>query len=609
MQKQPTTKALNTKPDAIICMLDIDLIDPPPRNTRGKADKKKQKELDDSVRKDGVLQSILVRPVKQGRSTRYQIIAGARRFCSAKNARLKQIPAQIKEYNDNDALGAQLVENIQREDIHPLDEAAGLLRLKEEVGLSISECARRIGKQPGYVARQLALNNLIEEAKADFRQDLITLGHALEICRLSPEIQKEALEVCYERKMIWNQQDQTNTYVPDKEKPVRHVKYLQDWIERNVHLNLHSAPFKMDDARLREDGLTCINCPERTGHDQLLFADIKETDTCLNPLCFQKKLGKFVQLKKEELDHRNGKPSAYISSQYHGNDSGKGIIGRSDYQLLEKKADRCQYAEQAVYIDSKEIGQVRWICREKDCKDHLGRVRQYDSHSSGSTSESLPEARNSRRQELFDIRVNEVTRKRAMTEIVKTYGWPLDRADWNEIAKEFFKRIPGEHVKTILEVLGWSEKDLGLIHYNDNRLVEEIAKLDDDQLARFLRLCAFAHFGANREAQHQVSQQAVIELSKQRGVNYDLIDAQVRVERAPKKYKAVHQNYLDAISNGDFATMPVVYERPQEPEQKIETTEEGTEDTTKVKAKQQGRRNATAKAAADRKGGGRNGRS
>ncbi len=70
-------------------------------------------------------------------------------------------------------------------------------------------------------------------------------------------------------------------YAPDKQQPARHVRYVQDWLEQNVHLNLHQAPFKLDDTRLREDGLPCINCPQRTGFNTGLFADIKNGDTCM----------------------------------------------------------------------------------------------------------------------------------------------------------------------------------------------------------------------------------------------------------------------------------------------------------------------------------------
>src|SRR5205085_8581564 len=143
--------------------------------------------------------------------------------------------------------------------------------------------AQRVAKKVGYITHRLALTDLIPEAKKDFLSDLITLSHALEICRLAPEVQKLALAACYESNYEYDEQTQRQIIKPDKERPARHVRYLQAWLRENVHLNLRAAPFKPDDARLREDGLACLDCPQRTGSNTVLFADIKDTDTCLNP--------------------------------------------------------------------------------------------------------------------------------------------------------------------------------------------------------------------------------------------------------------------------------------------------------------------------------------
>ncbi len=88
------------------------------------------------------------------------------------------------------------------------------------------------------------------------------------------------------------------------------------------------------------------------------------------------------------------------------------------------------------------------------------------------------------------------------------------------------------------------------------------SKLDDNRLAQFMMLCSFAHYGANQYKHNQVDQKPVVQLSKERGVNHTLIDAQVRVELCAKKYKAAHEAYLDAVTRGEAAKKPVVYEQP-----------------------------------------------
>jgi len=552
--------------DARVCMLDMELIDPPQRNTRYEEEDSKisSKDLNASVRDNGVLQAILVRPRKQGRVIRYEVVAGERRYYAAKAAKLKQIPAQIRELDDAQALNAQLIENIQREDVHPLAEAKGLLRLKEEAGLEIPQIAQRIGKDARYVARRLQLTNLIEEARADFKKDLITLAHALEICRYSPDIQKQTLDACYEYKVLWDKEQQTHIHVPDKELPARNVKYLQSWLEHNVHLNLQSAPFKLDDARLRPDGLTCIDCPERTGHNQMLFNDISNTDTCLNPPCFRSKTQTLVQLQRAELETKTSKPAILLSPFYSSRLVTEGALVQGTYQVLPKKNDRCQHAEQAVFVEGDETGQVKWICKEKSCKDHLGRSRNNGSDARQPEPHSS-ETRSERRQELFDLKVDEAVRKRVMAEAVKNYAWPLVRTEWNEIAKEYFRQIPRDHQRTILEVFGWSEDKTGKLLYDSTVILEEITNLSDDRLAQFFMLCSFAHFGANPAMTKTVDQTNVAELAKTRNVNHQLIDAQVRVELAPKKYKAAHQSYLEAVTNGKKARKPLVYEQAQPP--------------------------------------------
>ncbi|MBK6799540.1 MAG: hypothetical protein IPG76_22905 [Acidobacteria bacterium] len=375
----------------------------------------------------------------------------------------------------------------------------------------------------------------------------------LEICRLAPEIQIAALTACYETKTVESREEAGGyDYVADKARPARHVRYLQDWLMRNVHLNLQTAAFQLDDARLREDGLTCVACPQRTGRDRLLFADIKSGDTCLNPLCFQAKLGQFVQITKAEVEAKQSKPAALISSHYGSNTGIEETLGIDQYQVLEKKADRCEFAEKAVIADGTEVGKVKWICREADCKDHLGRVREPRQHSSnihsGTTS---PVERHERKQELFDLKVDEVVRKRVMGGAIKTFAWPLDRAHLNEAIKEFFRRIPSSDQQTICEVFGWSEQEK--LRFDDDAVLKELARLDENQLAQFLMLCSFAHYGANRNQNRRVDQSAVVSLSEERKVNHALIDAEARAELCPKKYKDAHNAYFEAVRAGKTA--------------------------------------------------------
>ncbi len=529
-----------------------------PTNLR-QIDEKSLAELAASIRQHGVLQPILLRPIENG-AAKYQIVAGERRFRAAGLAELETIPGQVRAMSDDEALSLQIIENLQREDLHPLDEAESFRRLREVMQITVREMAQRVAKDARYVARRLSLTNLLDEGREDFRKERITLAHALEICRLAPEIQIEALHACYEAKPVESREGEGYDFVPDKTKPAKNVRFLQDWLMRNVHLNLQTAPFKLDDACLREDGLTCLACPQRTGRDRLLFADIKSGDTCLNPLCYQAKLGQFVQITKAEVEAKQSQPVALISTYYGSKADGEELLAVDQYEVLPKKADRCEFAEKAVAGDGTEIGKVKWICREAECKDHLGRVREVRQQSTGMPSGTVsPTERHDRKQELFDLKVDEIVRKRVFGEAIKTFAWPLERAHLNEAVKEFYRRIPSSDQQTIREVFGWSEQEK--LRFDDEAVLQELGKLDETRLAQFLMLCSFAHYGANREQNRRVDQSVVLQLSKERKVNHKLIDAEVRAELCPKKYKDAHIAYLEAVKAGKKADKPVVYEQ------------------------------------------------
>jgi ParB family transcriptional regulator, chromosome partitioning protein len=537
-------------------------IEPDPNNVRQKMDKAKLQELTESIREKGVIQPILLCP-HQGEAdspVRYRIIAGERRYRAATAAGYTEIPAIIWEVKEGEELDLQLIENLQREDVHPLDEALGFERMKEGLQLDVKALAQRLGKDARYIARRLALTALIPAAWQDFRQERITLGHALEICRLTPTIQTDALAQCYETKVVWDEEQRANVMLPDKEKPVRHVRYLQEWITRNVYLNLTDAPFQLEDPNLHPDALTCLACPNRSGYNKMLFADIKEKDTCLNPPCYQDKLRTFVQLQKNALETKSGQPVSYISAYYGGRYEAQEVLSRDEYHLLPKRADRCRFAEQAIYADGAEIGRVKWICREEVCKVHRGRNSVLPGSVNGNGAAPTQD-RNRRKQEIFDIKVDEATRLRAFKQALPTYLWPLDRAQLNQVALEFFERIPASDQKTIFKVLGWEEEKTRTFRFQREQLQQELNRMEDHALAQFLMLCSFAHYGANPARTHRVGQSAVVQLCQERGLNHTLLDAEVRLALCPKKYKERHQDYLVLVKQGHPASKPSVCEK------------------------------------------------
>ncbi|MCL2494490.1 MAG: ParB/RepB/Spo0J family partition protein [Oscillospiraceae bacterium] len=151
-------------------------------------------ELSRSVAEHGVLQPILVRPVPGGA---YRIIAGERRWRAARAAGLTEIPVVIKELSDAESMAAALIENLQREDLNPMEEARGYRSLMEEFSLTQEETARRVGKSRSAVANALRLLNLPGTVQELVRDKKLTEGHARALMGLdeSAAIAPLALEV------------------------------------------------------------------------------------------------------------------------------------------------------------------------------------------------------------------------------------------------------------------------------------------------------------------------------------------------------------------------------------------------------------------------------
>jgi ParB family chromosome partitioning protein len=140
-------------------------------------------ELAESIKAQGVMQPILVRPIDGGR---YEIVAGERRWRAAQRAGLKEIPALVRVVPDQTALALSLIENIQREDLNPLEEAQGLKRLIDEFGLTHEAAALAIGRSRSAVTNLLRLTQLAAPVQALVLGDKLDMGHARARLALPP---------------------------------------------------------------------------------------------------------------------------------------------------------------------------------------------------------------------------------------------------------------------------------------------------------------------------------------------------------------------------------------------------------------------------------------
>jgi ParB family chromosome partitioning protein len=183
------TDAMPAGEDRILRQLPVDLIQRGKYQPRKDIDPESLQELADSIKAQGVMQPIVVRPISDHR---YEIIAGERRWRAAQLAGLDEIPALVRDVADKAAIAMSLIENIQREDLNPIEEAAALLRLQQEFELTQQEVADAVGKSRSTVANLLRLMSLQADVRRLVEHGDLEMGHARALLGLDATRQSQA---------------------------------------------------------------------------------------------------------------------------------------------------------------------------------------------------------------------------------------------------------------------------------------------------------------------------------------------------------------------------------------------------------------------------------
>ncbi len=241
-------------------------------------------DLVQSVKDDGVLQSVLLRP-NPGKPGHYQLIFGNRRFAAAKLALIPNIPASIKEVSDDDVIVYQTKENLQRKDVHPMDEAAAFKAYQAVKKCDVKELAAVFAKQERYVTHRLALNNLTADLQKEFLKGILSVAQAELFAKLPDLQQKELKKQCY------------NTWQKKYSSPVD----LKETIEKLFLSKLSSAPWKLDDAALVPAAGSCKDCKKRSSCQGLLFEGLVKDDRCLDTVCFKNKAAAHFMAEVEKI--------------------------------------------------------------------------------------------------------------------------------------------------------------------------------------------------------------------------------------------------------------------------------------------------------------------
>lgn len=245
-------------------VLSIDSIFESPQNPRKHFDPTALQELEQSIREKGVLTPVLVRPVpgwsvtpETIRPRQYELAAGHRRFRAAKAAGLDALPAVAREMTDAELLEVLVIENDQREDVHPLEEAAGYLALMRTAKYDVARIAARTGRSAKYVYDRLKLMELIPKAQALFMAGKFSAGHAILLARLKPEDQKRALTLEHRDRGLFRSENgipfREEDERADEKDPYhlatpRSVREFEGWIQDRVRAEVaHVDPFLFPD--------------------------------------------------------------------------------------------------------------------------------------------------------------------------------------------------------------------------------------------------------------------------------------------------------------------------------------------------------------------------
>lgn len=272
-------------------------------------------ELAASIKSMGVAQPILMRPVTPTaeKPEDFEIVAGERRFRASNLAGMADIPAMVRKLTDLQAAKLRILENLQREDPHEMEEAEGYQLLMQQHGYNADQLAEEVSKSRAYIYGRLKLCALTLPVREQFLENKISASTALLIARIPvPALQVQALDEIVNPK-TW----------PGNE-PLSYRKALEH-IQSRYMLDLATAIFPLDSAKLLASAGSCNKCPKRTGNEPLLYPGLS-ADVCTDPDCFSEKraaqhAATLVAANKKGITIYEGKEASQLSQAQWARDS------------------------------------------------------------------------------------------------------------------------------------------------------------------------------------------------------------------------------------------------------------------------------------------------
>lgn len=443
-------------------------------------------ELQESITKHGVLQPILLRklPLLDGdeNDAWYEIIAGERRYRASVGAGLTDIPARTVVVDDLEMFEMQIIENLQREDLHPLEEAesyeALLAQHKDDPNYSVDQVAAKLGKSRAYIYARLKLCALQPAARAAFYEDKISPSVALLLARIPvADLQEQALKEVTEGQ--WGHGPMSYRDA------ARHI-------QTSYMTRLDQAPFKPSDASLYTAAGACTACPKRTGANPDLFSDVGRADVCTDPSCY----GQKVILHRERIRHA-------------ALESGKKVVTGKEA----KKIRPHQYGDLNGYLKPEDS--PWWMEGDKSIKKTLGKdmpetvllecphkgdlieivpedaVRAALKKNGITVSRGGSESSASEREKMKKAKVEREYRRQLLTETLEKVrdhlgnGGVLALSEMRLIAQRMFRDLGHDNRPAVTAFWGWPKNEFAAA-------TEDISKMEPGELALLMLSCALA---------------------------------------------------------------------------------------------------------------------
>lgn len=452
----------------------VDYVFPSTTNPRKHFAERGMADLTESIRTKGIIQPIVVR-FKDG-AKGHEIVAGERRWRAAKAAGLATVPVIIKELTDDQALEIQVIENLQREDVHPLEEAQGYMELLKRRGYDVPAIAIKVGKDESYIYKRLKFADLIEPAREAFLKDEINASHALILARLPEDAQKDGLKEIFQVVQEWDEDRKKQIKLPVVISPSQ----LQAWVQTEVYRDLSKVHFSKSDETLLPKAGGCTYCTKRTGAQMELIEGSQKGDFCLDDACFhQKQNAHLVQIQKTAK--QSGRKLLTITKKWDG----KADVRDQEAHVITKATDHCEAEEEALWVDGSLMGKTNFICRDKACKTHKSR----GIYGTAAEVKTFADVWKEKRARL-DEKINLETQQEIWRQIIVGVPEEFERADMITVGRRLIDRAGHDCRRLLcgaLKLEPEKRKQYGTTHTDfEGALNGHFEALEDRQIPGFL---------------------------------------------------------------------------------------------------------------------------